>query len=68
MDTEENKKPLEERLGANHQTRACDSGKMKRTLGMGRNMLGAVRRGRYIGAGLPDVVLVGWAGVELRMV
>jgi hypothetical protein len=33
---------------------------MRRTFGMGRNMLGAVRRGRYTGGGLAGVDVNGW--------
>ena len=58
-DTEDD--PTDHR-GANHHTKACESGEMRRTFGIGKNMLGAVRRGMYMGAGLAGVDLTGCAG------
>ena len=54
MDTEDD---TGDHLGANHHTKEFEKGKTERTFGIGRNMLGAVRRGRYTGAGLGAIDL-----------
>ena len=63
IDADDGKRAPEDHFGANHHSNECESGKMRRTFGMGRNMLGAVRRGIYTGGGLAGVDVSGWAGV-----
>lgn len=62
---DDDKRDPRDHLGASHHSKECESGEMRRTFGMGRNMVGAVRRGIYTGAGLADVDLTGWAGVAV---